>query len=100
ADQARVYIPKAGTVKIIYVYFSVFSVLGSNETSTINFRLNNTTDTVISSVTKQDAAAQVFSNTALSITVAQGDYFEFKWVTPTWATNPTGLRIAGWVYIE
>lgn len=98
ADLARVYVPKAGTVKVVYVYFN--QTAGTSETSTINFRLNNTTDTVISSGVKNDATSTVASGTALSITVAQGDYFEFKWVTPTWVTNPAAVRVAGWVYIE
>ena len=95
----RIYIPRAGVVKAVYLYFSNSSTLGSNETSTVNFRLNNTTDTTISSAVTNDSVSTAFSNTALSITVAAGDYFEIKWVTPTWATNPLAVFPSAVVYI-
>lgn len=98
ANRVRVYIPKAGTVKAAYCVFR--QTAGSAETSTISFRLNNTTDTTISSSVKNDLAIEVFSNTGLNIAVVAGDYFEFKWVTPTWVTNPTNLIFSGIIYIE
>ncbi len=103
AGSARIYVPKAGTVKACYIFFDNTvgaGTLASNESSTISLRLNNTSDTTITASFKQDAAPAVFNNTALAITVAQGDYLEVKWVTPTWATNPTQVRIYGWIYIE
>jgi hypothetical protein len=42
---------------------------------------------------QQIRSAIVFSNTALSISVAAGDYIEWRWVCPTWATNPISVRI-------
>jgi hypothetical protein len=99
AATRRVYIPKAGTVKTIYGTF-IQTVGGTTETSTLSFRLNDTTDTAISSAIINDANTTTFSNTGLSIAVAAGDYFEFKWVTPTWATNPTNVSLAATVYIE
>ncbi len=97
----RVYIPKAGTIKSIYITFVNGGTVGSSETSTVNFRLNNTTDTVISSSVKLDATTQVFSNTSLSIAVAAGDYYEYKWTTPTWVTNPSSSVVSyAVVYIE
>jgi hypothetical protein len=100
AARARCYIPKAGTVTAIYGNFWVATTLGTAETSTISFRLNNTTDTAISAAVVANAAATTFSNTGLSIAVAAGDYFELKWVTPTWVTNPTAVRLSVVVYIE
>lgn len=96
----RIYIPKTGTVKAIYVNFANTGTLGSNETSTIYFRLNQTTDTTISSSVTNDSADTAFNNTGLSIAVSAGDYFEIKWITPTWGTNPTNVRVSGTVYIE
>jgi len=100
ADRTRCYIPKTGTVKVIYGVIWVATTLGSSETSTINFRLNNTTDTAISSSVVANAVTTTFSNTGLSIAVTAGNYFELKWVCPTWATNPTAVRVAAMVYIE
>lgn len=96
----KMYIPKAGTVKAVYVFVQNAGTTGSGETSTLYFVLNNTTDTSISAAVTTNAANQTFSNTGLSISVAAGDYYEFKWVTPTWATNPTQIRMFFTVYVE
>ena len=60
----------------------------------MSFRLNNTTDTTLSSAIVNNASYTVVSVTGLSTAVAVGDYYEIKWVTPTWATNPTGVDCA------
>lgn len=93
AATKRLYIPKAGTLKVVegFIYTTVGGA--SNETSTISFRLNNTTDTSISALLDLSAQAVTFSNTSLSVSVARGDYFEFKWATPAWATNPSGTTM-------
>lgn len=97
----RCYIPKGGVITAIYVTFRVANVLGSAETSTISFWLNDTTDTTISSVvTTTLAIGNTFSNTALAIAVVAGDFFELKWVTPTWVTNPTAVRLNASIYID
>jgi hypothetical protein len=98
ANTLRVYFPKAGTIKAIYVTFT--QGVGTNEASTISFRLNDTTDTQISAAVDNSAAQTTVSNTSLSIAVAQGDFGHIKWVTPTWVTNPTGLRIFVSIYVE
>ena len=100
AAARRVYIPVAGTIVYARVIFLDATVLGSGETSTINIRLNNTTDTVISAAVTVDALTTTFSNNALSIAVVDGDYIEFKWVTPTWATNPTGVSMKWEILIQ
>ncbi len=91
---------KAGTVTSInlkmYVWYG-----GSNETSTISFRLNDSSNTTISSAVDCDDAwtLQDFTITP-NIAVVAGDYFEILWVTPTWATNPDGALIWGTVLVE
>jgi len=99
ADNARIYMPKAGTITSVYI-FTRNGTPGSNETSTIYVRKNNTADTVISSSVKNDQTHEAFSNTALSIAVAQGDYIEIKWTTPTWATNPLSTEVYATIYVE
>ena len=88
------WIPRAGTIKAIYGSFIVAGA-GSNEQSTVSFRLNDTTDTTITSTLELSAAGlrTDFSNTALAIAVAAGDWASLKWVTPTWATNPTTVSV-------
>jgi hypothetical protein len=95
----RIYIPNAGTIKVVYLSFST-GISGSNEISTASIRLNNTTDTVISSVITNDSLNTVFSNTSLSISVVAGDYIEVKWVSPTWLTPPIGARLVATINIQ
>lgn len=94
----RIYIPRAGTVTKAYLVFTCST--GSNETSTVSFRLNDTTDTTISTTVALNASPHVASKTDLSISVSAGDFFEIKWVSPTWATNPTAVSVSGVIWIE
>jgi hypothetical protein len=95
----RIYIQRAGIVTACHVTIAGAGT-GTAETSTMSLRLNNTSDSTISSSIVTNGSIQVFSNTSMSISVAIGDYLEFKWVTPTWATNPTGLVVRGSVLQE
>ena len=90
---SRLYTPFAGTITRCDVFVANDGTLGSGETSTLSIRLNNSTDTTVSSAITTNATANIFRNTSLSIAVDTTDYIEFKWVTPTWATNPTSVRI-------
>lgn len=90
---SKIYIRKAGTIKIAEIYcFS--GTAGTNEAWVLSIRKNNTTDTQIASVSLA-ASERVFSNTGLSIAVAAGDYIEIKSVNPTWATNPLTTIFGG-----
>lgn len=99
AIKKNIYIPRAGTIRYISLFFSNNTGNGTTETSTVSFRLNNTTDTTISSVVDNSGSFTVNRND-LPIKVAAGDFFEIKWVTPTWVTNPQGVRLAAVIYIE
>lgn len=104
AGTRRVYIPKAGTLTRADISITNGAgTVGTAETSTIYFRLNNTTDTTLSSaiVNNQASEASSYINvTGLSTAVAAGNYFEIKWVTPNWATNPTAPVIMVNLFIE
>lgn len=92
AATRRLYIPSDCTLTKAYVAFYVATTAGTTETSTISVRVNNTTDTTISSGVAFGAFGSfVFSNSSMSIALTAGDYIEIKWVTPTWATNPAGI---------
>lgn len=100
AASRRVYIPKSGTIRACTVYFNQGGA-GDAELSTMSIRLNNTSDTTISAAVNNSSAIFSFSNLALAIPVVAGDYFEIKWVCPTWATtNPTSVRISAQIYID
>lgn len=103
AATRRIYIPLTGTIARADITVNNSSgVQGSAETSTLVLRLNNTTDTTLSSaiVNNQASEASSFFNiTGLAIAVATGDYVEFKWTTPAWATNPTNVTVYVSLYI-
>lgn len=94
----RMYIGKAGTIKRIDAYVVVGSTAGSNETSTISLRLNDTTDTTITSSLVTNVSG-LFTAT-VSIAVAAGDFIELKWAAPTYATNPVAMKILTAIYVE
>lgn len=95
-----VYFSASGTITRIDLVVGVSGTLATNESSTFYMRLNNTSDTTISSAVKMDAVAQHYAATGLSVAVSAGDFFEIKFTTPTFATNPSNITVAAWLYIE
>lgn len=97
ADKKRFYFPKAGTLyKARISVYNDGGTQGTNETSTMNFRLNNTTDTALTTLFDANDASgssSFFSITGLAVTIAVDDYGEIKWLTPTFSTNPTNVVI-------
>lgn len=94
----RIYIMRSGTICAADVFLT--GSTGSTETSTISIRLNNTTDTTISSAVALNTSPFHAQNTALSVSVSTGDYVEIKWVTPTWGTNPTSVLAAVHLFVK
>jgi hypothetical protein len=88
----RIYVPRPG--KLVKARLFIVCTTGTSETSTVSFRLNDTTDTTISSAVALNATPFTVVNSALSVAVAEDDYFSIKWVTPTWVTNPTGVSFS------
>ena len=93
ADTKRVYVPTTGTITRVDIFWSDTAVTISNQQSTISLRLNNTTDNTLST-TLALSALGTLAVTGLSIAVSAGDYFEIKWATPVWTTNPAALKMA------
>lgn len=100
SGRRRIYVPRAGKITACYFAVIVSGTLGTTETATVSIRLNDTTDTTVSSAVDFDAAEQVFSKTDLAIAVAAGDWFNIKLACPAFATNPTTVSISGEVWIE
>ena len=98
ANISKVYIRKAGTIKVAEIY-CYSGTAGSAEAWSLYVRKNNTTDYLIATLSVS-ASERVFSNAALSIAVAVGDYIEIKGVQPLWATNPLTTIYGGYIYIE
>lgn len=99
AAVTRVFIQRAGTIRKVRLSIRNTGVAGTAEASTASIRINNTTDTTISAAVTTNATFQTFTAN-VGINVIDGDYFEIKWVTPTWVTNPTNLFLWAQVYIE
>lgn len=94
----RVIVPKTGNIKAIVVNWNA-NVGASTESSTIYVTVNTTDYTISSSVVFGTSLFQT-NNLSMNIPVTAGDYITFKWITPTWVTNPTTCRINAAIYIE
>lgn len=99
AARRRVYVSSART--ITEIDFQAFTtVAASGESVQVYLRLNNTTDTTLSTTMTWNAGANSYNLlrvTGLSIALAADDYWEIKIVCPTWVTNPTGVTVQGTV---
>lgn len=94
----RCLVPRSGTIIRACVMLSVAGTLGSNETGTLAVRLNNSSNTNITTTATWDAVTATFC-ADISVAVSQGDYFEIQAAYPTWATNPTTVRMFGSVLV-
>lgn len=96
--QSKIYIRAAGTIKRAEIY-TYSGTAGTAEAWSLYIRKNNTTDYLIATLSVS-ANERIWTNSALSIAMAAGDYFEIKAVNPLWATNPLTFIPAGYIYIE
>lgn len=94
----RIYIPVAGTITIAEIWWSAFTAAGTNENISMYVQVNAGTTTLIATV-GDTSLTKRFSNTGLSIAVAQGDYVEIQLVCPTWGTNPQQIFMGGSLYV-
>lgn len=98
ANVSRIYIRKTCTLTLAEIY-NYSGTAGTGEAWSLYVRKNNTTDTLVATVSLA-ANMRVFSNAALSISLVSGDYLEMKSVQPTWATNPATCIWGGYLYFE
>ena len=100
----KIYNPRQGQswIRSVYLMVQTYTILGTAEATSMYLRVNDTTDYLISSQIKNDAALLTISATGLEIPLMGGDYFEFKWVIPqdVWATNPTGVRFSAAIWLD
>ncbi len=100
ANAQPITIPVNGTIKEIHFNIVNPSTLGTAQTSSVFLRLNDTTDTLISSAVTTNQVEKTFINSSLNIAVNIGDTIEIKWITPTWTTNPGALTFNSLIFIE
>lgn len=93
----RIYIPKAGTITSVYGHFQQ-TASGSGNLGTLAVNVNNGGYTTISTAA-HNVNPTVYSNTGLSISVAAGDYIEFRWTCPA-TTAPTNVNAEVIAYIS
>lgn len=91
-------IPRSGVITRVNGGF--YCAPGSSETSNLYIRVNNTTDYLISSSIVNNGFQNWFGPTSLSIPVSAGDNIVFKWITPTWATNPANMNAYAQILID
>lgn len=94
----RLYIPVAGRITATTI-FARAATAGTNESWTLSVRLNSTTDTAIQALSA-NTNSRTWTNLALNIAVAAGDFIEIKSVNPTWATNPANVAFGGTVFVR
>jgi len=97
--QRRIRMEKTGT--ITNCCLTMFcSTAGTNEAWSLYIRLNNTTDTLVQTLSV-NTQERVWVNSALSIAVTAGDFIEMKFVNPTWpATNPATCPMGGYIIVS
>jgi len=92
-------VPVAGTITKITGFYLDNATLGTNELSTTTLQINGTDMIDIAPINNSTTRAE-FPLTTYSQTVSAGDTIQLKWVTPTWATNPTTVSASALIYIE
>lgn len=88
----------AGEITGAVITWNAAGTAGSNEVIPIYVRVNGVA-TLIAQVGSTDAI-KIFQNEAMSVTVADNDLIAFRVICPTWATNPTTVRITGYITFE
>lgn len=96
------HVPKTGTIRRWDFYQNTSTTQGSSENVTVDVFVNSTTS-VGSTTMIWDAVANTIvhaTSTGLSTAVTAGDTITFREQTPAWATNPTGVSLYGYIYID
>ena len=97
----RIYVPRPGKVRYVNVFVRTNGTLASAGTSTFQLNRQNATLEVIGTSTSVGSAASVsVESTAMSMSVALGEYLDIGFTTPAWATLPTAVECNAIIYIE
>jgi len=89
--------PIACTLTKFRGVFTVAGTLGSSQNCTLFIRVNNSSNTDVSTTIQLTSSSVTVTNTGLSISLSAGDYISFGFTGPTWTTNPTVVSFCGGV---
>ncbi len=80
-----------GNYRVIAANIQIITagVLGTNESSTLSIRIDNTTDVLVSNAVKFNVVLYQEFVTGLAIDILSTEHFQSKLLTATFATNPT-----------
>ena len=98
-DDVKIYVPKNGTIKSLFLKVNVAGTLGTGEQVNHTIIINNNTNTGRIPLT-YTAAHNEGLNDSVETSVTRGDYLAVRIVAPTWVTNPTTVRYYWSMYIE
>lgn len=82
-----------GVITDVSINICPTSVLGTSEAITIGIYSGSTSYTVTTTITA-DANPKNVIVSNLNIPITKNSALAFYWITPTWATNPTGVYIS------
>jgi len=94
----KIFIPTSGVLERAEIY-DYSGTAGTGEAWSYYVRLNNANDVLIQTVSVS-ANERIFTNSAMNMNVAAGDYIEIKRKNPMWATNPLTNIVGGYVFIN
>lgn len=91
------YAPVAFTINKVYGNIRVGGTLASAQNCTVFIRVNNTTNTNITTTLQLTSVENNFNNSSLGLSLNAGDYFTFGFTSGAWTTSPTLTGCAiGW----
>ena len=91
AAYTNIFMAKAGTITACYGFVQS-TTPGSAENVTIALRLNDTSNTNVTTTLQLDAD-RTFSNNALSLAVSAGNFIDVLMITPAWVLAPLASKI-------
>jgi hypothetical protein len=100
-DAAKIEIPKAGTLKRVFIRQAVPSgSVGSAETVTHEVCVNSATNCFGAAIFSYNGTSTSGTDVTLNQPVVAGDTIAIRVDTPNWVTRPTNVRWYATVYIE
>lgn len=90
---SRFYAPVDMTITKVYGAVTVEGTLGGAQNCTVFIRVNDTTNTNITTTLQLTGTRNTFSNTGLSIALSAGDFFIFGFTGGAFSPNPTTVSL-------
>jgi hypothetical protein len=94
----KIFIPTSGVLELAEIY-DYSGTAGTAEAWSYYVRLNNANDVLIQTLSVS-ANERRFTNPAMGMNVAAGDYIEIKRINPNWVTPPLTNIVGGYVFIN